>query len=174
MSNYQQMGFNPYNGNTQWNQPAQPVQQVQQMGQSQDDHELGWDDVITKDAKEFVLLPKGNYEYTVASFERSRFNGSEKMSACNMAILKVRINTNLSEEGYIELEHRLFLHTKTEHKISEFFTSIGQKKKNEPLRMDWNKVIGARGTCEVGTKEYNGKTYNEIKRFLPVDDYVPF
>ena len=46
------------------------------------------------------------------------------------------------------------------------------KKKNEPLRMNWNAVPGATGRCKVGTRVYNGNEYNEIKKFYPKDEIV--
>ena len=33
------------------------------------EHELGWDDTITKDSNEFILLPEGEYNFTVESFD---------------------------------------------------------------------------------------------------------
>lgn len=36
------------------------------------DHELGWDDEITTDAKEFVQLAPGDYQFTVTNLERGR------------------------------------------------------------------------------------------------------
>ena len=95
---------------------------------SEMERELGWDDEIEKDSGEFILLPEGDYDFTVESFERSRHGGSEKLPACNKAILRLRIDT---EEGSALINHNLFLHTKTEGMISAFFTSIGQKKKGE-------------------------------------------
>ena len=39
------------------------------------DRELSWDDEIEKDSGEFILLPEGDYEFTVESFERARYQG---------------------------------------------------------------------------------------------------
>ena len=136
------------------------------------DRELGWDDEIEKDGSDFVLLPEGDYDFTVESFERGRHNGSEKLPACNKAILKLRIDT---PDGTALINHNLFLHTKTEGMISAFFTSIGQKKKGEKIKMNWNAVIGAKGRCKVGIHEWTGtdgekRQSNEIKRFYPFEE----
>ena len=120
---------------------------------SEMERELGWDDEIEKDSGEFILLPEGDYDFTVESFERSRHGGSEKLPACNKAILRLRIDT---EEGSALINHNLFLHTKTEGMISAFFTSIGQKKKGEKIKMNWNAVVGAKGRCKVGVHEWTG------------------
>lgn len=126
------------------------------------DRELGWEDEIEKDSG-FVLLPAGEYEFTVKEFERARFAGSEKMPACNQAKLKLEIVT---KEGIAVINHNLFLHSRTEGMVSAFFVGIGQKKHGEKLKMNWAKVIGAKGRAKIGVKEYNGKDYNEVKQFI--------
>lgn len=138
---------------------------------SEMERELGWDDEIEKDGSDFILLPEGDYDFTVESFERGRHNGSEKLPPCNKAILKLRINT---PEGTALINHNLFLHTRTEGMISAFFTSIGQKKKGEKVKMNWNAVIGAKGRCKVGIRKWKGNDGeehqgNEIKRFYPFE-----
>ena len=139
---------------------------------SEMERELGWDDEIEKDSGEFILLPEGDYDFTVESFERSRHGGSEKLPACNKAILRLRIDT---EEGSALINHNLFLHTKTEGMISAFFTSIGQKKKGEKIKMNWNAVVGAKGRCKVGVHEWTGtdsekRQGNDIKKFYPFEE----
>ena len=130
------------------------------------EREFGWDDTIQKD-NEFILLPAGDYEFEVEKFERGRYNGGEKMPACNMAKLTIKV---FASDGRVaSISHSLFLHSRTEWKLSEFFAGIGQKKKDEPLRMNWNLVPGARGRCKVGIKKYNDNEYNEIKKFYPSD-----
>ncbi len=135
---------------------------------------LAWDDEIEKES-EFVLLPPGDYEFEITSLERERFDGSDKMSACPMAVLNLAI---ASKEGRANVQTRLFLHTKAEWKISEFFTSIGLKKKGEKLKMQWNKVVGAKGRCKIGQRKYttnNGeeRVSNEVKKFYPAEEKKP-
>lgn len=135
------------------------------------DRELGWDEEIQKDS-DFILLPEGDYDFTVDSFERGRHGGSEKLPPCNKAILKLRIE---SHEGTAVITHNLFLHTKTEGMISAFFTSIGQKKKGEKVKMNWNAVIGSTGRCKIGVRNWKGndgedRQSNEIKRFYEKEE----
>lgn len=54
--------------------------------------------------------------------------------------------------------------------LSAFFAAIGQKKKGEPLRMNWNTIIGATGVCKVGTRQYKENNYNEVKSMLYPED----
>lgn len=131
------------------------------------DREFGWDDVIEQDSQ-FVEIPEGDYDFTVQSFERERFNGSEKMPTCNCAKLTLMIDLNGRQ---VPLETRLFLHSKSEWKLSEFFASIGQKKKGEKLRMNWNTVPGSKGKCKIGFRIYNDNRYSEVKKFYPDANY---
>lgn len=136
------------------------------------DRELGWDDEIEKESN-FILLPAGDYDFEITKFERGRHDGSEKLPPCNKAIVTFRIVTN---EGEAFINNNFFLHTKTEGFLSAFFTSIGQKKKGEKLRMNWNAVVGAKGRCKVGIRTYvskqDGQEYqnNEIKQFYPAPE----
>lgn len=128
--------------------------------------EFGWEDEIEKES-EFVLLPEGDYDFKVESFERSRSNGEGKLPPCNMAVIKIRVDGKDNQSTLIT--YNLVLHSSLEWKISEFFAGIGQKKKGEKLRMNWQFVPGSTGTCKVGIKTYNGNEYNEIKKFYPKD-----
>lgn len=56
------------------------------------DRELGWDDEISQES-EFQLLPAGDYEFTVTNFERARHTGSQKLPACNKAIVELQLQT---------------------------------------------------------------------------------
>lgn len=140
------------------------------------ERELGWEDEIEKDGGDFILLPEGDYFFTVAKFERARFAGSAKMPACNQAKLELTIHTQ--DHGDVTVFHNLFLHTKTEGLLSNFFTGIGQKKKGERLKMNWNAVIGAKGKCTLEINKYTGndgneRTNNQIKKFYPYDEAFP-
>lgn len=134
-----------------------------------EEKELQWDDTITKDASDFILLPEGDYNFTVESFERGRHGGSEKLPPCNKAILTLRID---APEGTARITHNLFLHSKTEGMLSAFFTCIGQKKKGEPLKMNWGQVPGSSGRCKIGVHDYKNKDgedrkSNDVKKFYP-------
>lgn len=140
---------------------------------SQMDRELGWDDEIQKDGGGgFVLLPAGDYNFTVTKFERARFAGSDKMPPCNQAKLEITVHS--PEHGDVVVFHNLFLHSKTEGLLSNFFAGIGLKKKGEPLRMNWSAVLGRKGRLklEVRNYKYNGedRSNNQVKNFYAYDD----
>lgn len=133
------------------------------------ERELGWDDEIQQDAPEFIVLPEGIYQFTVKEFERTRHTPTPqgKLPACNKAVISVEIET---EQGKALLKHNLYLHSSTEGMLSAFFGAIGQKKKGEPLKMNWQTVIGAKGYCKVRKRLYNGSEYNDVKSMLYPED----
>lgn len=137
------------------------------------EREFGWDDTIQQDST-FILLPVGLYEFTVTGFERQRHtpnpNNPGKLPACPKAVVSIEIET---PQGKAELKHNLFLHSSTEGMLSSFFGSIGQKRKGEPLKMNWNTIIGTRGVCKVGIRKYNDNEYNEVKAMLYPEDVNP-
>lgn len=140
-----------------------------------EDHELGWDDEIEKDT-DYILLAEGDYSFTVESFERARHNGSEKLPACNKAIVYLKVkgrDVESGREGEVTIRHQLFLHSKTEGMLCAFFTGIGQRKKGERMKMNWNLVPGSTGKAKIGIREYNGRKFNEVKKFYdPADTPV--
>ena len=131
--------------------------------------ELGWDDEIEKESPDFVTVPEGDYDFKIIGFERSRYTPGPgaKLPPCNMAVLNVEIVNSL---GICNIQHRLYLHTRMEGRLSEFFASIGQKKKGERVRMNWNMVPGATGRCRVTIRNYKNKDgedhqTNQISKF---------
>ena len=49
---------------------------------------MGWDDEF-EEGSEFLLLPEGDYNFTITQFERAYFNGSDKLPAsrCSRKII---------------------------------------------------------------------------------------
>lgn len=143
------------------------------------ERELGWDETIENDSPEFVVLPEGEYGFEVISFERGRHTPKEggKLPPCNKAVIKIRVT---APEGVVTMEHNLYLHTRTEGLLCAFFTSIGQRKHGEPLKMNWPATIGARGRCKLIVDTWisnnSGKEMknNKVDRFLePADEATP-
>lgn len=137
--------------------------------QFQQDRELGWDDTITQDNDGGVVLAPGDYIFEVVKFERARYtpkSGDSKLPPCNMAKLELKIE---SPQGTATVFNNLYLHTTTEGLLSAFFASIGQKKKDETLQMNWSLVTGAKGAVKIKNRTYKDNTYNDVDRFYPSD-----
>lgn len=127
------------------------------------DRELGWDDAIENDSPEYILLEEGEYEFTVDHLDRERHPGSEKLPPCNKAVLYLNVET---PQGVAQVRHNLFMHTRTEGMVCAFFTAIGQRQHGQRITPRWAAVPGAKGRAIFRTREYNGKKYNEVKKFL--------
>lgn len=134
---------------------------------------LEWNDEIENDGQPYVLLPEGDYDFTVEKFERGRHEGSSKIPPCNKAVLTLVIDGPDGQHASIGCN--LFLYGTMEWKLCQFFTSIGARRHGERLRMDWGRVPGARGRCRVKVHDYTKKNgdpgqSNEIDSFLePVE-----
>lgn len=119
---------------------------------------MDWDDAIENDGQEYVILPEGDYNFTVVDFERGRFPGSAKIPACNKATLTLQVNT---ADGTATIKTDLILYRSLEWRISSFFRCIGQKKHGERLVMNWNAVVGSRGRAHFKPRNYTDRDGNE-------------
>jgi hypothetical protein len=143
---------------------------------------MDWNDSIEEDGQEYILLPDGEYNFTVTNFERGRFPGGPKVPACNKSTITVQVDT---KDGIATVKFDLLLYRALEWRISSFFRCIGQKKHGEKLTMDWNKVIGSKGRAHFKQRAYTNnqgeeKFTNDIHRFLDyqeaffIEDDLPF
>lgn len=124
-----------------------------------------------KEDGEFTLLEPGEYPFTVLKFERSRHEGSAKLPPCNKAI--IYINVDGGALGTTVIKNNLFLHPKCEGLICQFAAAIGQRKHGDPLDIPglFSDMAGRAGTVKLKHREHDGKTYNEIDRFLDPPGY---
>lgn len=139
---------------------------------TQGDGGFGWDDVI-KEESCFTLLPAGDYRFTIKDFSKARYTGGDKIPACNKAIVTFEICD--SDGRSVEITENFLLHQKMEWKLSEFFASIGLKKKNEPVRMLWSpELIGKTGICKINIHNYQknneNRQINRIEKLYPSYD----
>lgn len=133
---------------------------------STDGRIYSWNEEVIKnpDENEYIELPPGEYHFRVTKFERSQHEGSAKLPPCPKAVITCLIEDR--DLGEVTVRTNLFLHEKCNGLLSQFFCSIGLHKHGEPLVLAWSKIIGKKGRCRIGQREYQGKRYNEIVRFL--------
>ena len=135
-----------------------------------DPNVMGWDDVLENDGQEFIVLPEGDYTYTVTGFERGQFPGGPKIPPCPKATVTLSID---NDKGVATCKTDFFLYRTVEWRMAAFFRAIGQKKHGEKAKMDWNKVVGSRGKAHFKPREYtkDGQTrsVNDVDRFYDYD-----
>lgn len=83
-----------------------------------DNNIMNWDDTIENDGQEFVILPEGDYTFTVTNFERGRFPGSAKIPPCNKAALTISID---NDTGSATARFDLILYRTLEWKMCRAF-----------------------------------------------------
>jgi hypothetical protein len=139
---------------------------------SGEDRVLGWEDEISNDSLgPSTIFAPGEYQYEIVNVVRGRHTPKEtgKLPECPKAEVTVRVYAKDGSE-YIDLKENLFLHSRCEGMLCQFFRSIGHRKHGEPLVMDWKKVVGCRGRCKVSLREYTmdgeKRQANDIKAFL--------
>ncbi len=135
---------------------------------------LDWDSAIENESTGFTILSEGVYPFTVTGFTRGRHDGSPKLPACNKAILDIELDGGPLGTAIIK-GHNLFLHSKLEGLLCEFFTSIGARKHGETFKMDWSMVPGATGYARVYVDTYIDKSgieqrVNRIKNFVDPEE----
>lgn len=84
---------------------------------------LDWEDSINGDGRRRVILPEGEYDFTVVKVDRQIFVGSDKIPPCNRAILTLRID--MADDTAIFYTD-LLLHKSREWQLCAFFQSIAK------------------------------------------------
>ena len=130
---------------------------------------FNWDSTIGSNAQEqdtgFKPLPEGDYEFVINSVTKKIYNGSAKMPACPQASIEIHVDDPTTGRT-VPVFTNLFLCSSQEWKLTQFFKAIGVMSPNDKqLRMRWN-IEGERGICHIAPREYNGKQYNDIKKWL--------
>ena len=127
---------------------------------------LDWTSEITS-KRQLEYIP-GDYDFEVIDFQRGTHPGSEKLPECPKAIIKLRV---MYQGSTLDVYKHLFLHSKMEGLLSDFFISIGLMNKGDSLQMNWDDVVGRRGRASFHYREAsNGKRYFEVKKFLPPNE----
>ncbi|MHA3998797.1 hypothetical protein ACXPVD_10210 [Lactococcus cremoris] len=135
---------------------------------------LGWDDEV-EEGSPFVLLPEGNYPFTITGLEKGIYekpaNRESKIPAnCPKATVTLEFTTSTGEKS--TLTENFYLYKKMQWKINQFFTSIGAPKNPEgKVKMNWGTVLGAKGAASLVVNDYtdrsgNAAQNNRIKDFL--------
>ena len=127
---------------------------------------------------EFILLPEGDYEFTVVKLEESRYkpNPSSKIGPCKQVTITLRVIDPQSGRN-VDLKHNLYMWTTTVGMIAQYQDSIGIHKKGTPLTFDWRPDvhIGKTGKLAIKHRTYkdrsgNDRVTNNISRLYPKEE----
>ena len=126
-----------------------------------------WNSTISnaEETNEYKPLPEGDYEFVINAVTKKMFNGSAKMPACPQASIEVHVD-DPNTGRTVPVFSNLFLCSSQEWKLAQFFKSIGvMSADDKQLRMRWD-IEGEKGVCHIAPREYNGKVYNDIKKWV--------
>ena len=151
------------------------------MSDNNENKVIGWDDEITNDGEfsgeETKILPAGNYPFEVIKVEKAWFDGSDKIPACNMAKIFLRIDGGDLGKGFCA--ENIYLLEKFEWKAASFLRSVGLKKHGEPV--SWRKLEhceGETGRCKIKVEDYTNKKNeraqsNRVDKFFDKEEQQP-
>jgi hypothetical protein len=136
-----------------------------------DGRAFGWDEPTIDNPNEgsaFTVLPPGEYPYEIKKFARGEHQPKPggKLPRCPKAIITIAVDGG--PLGAVEIDTNLFLHSRCEGMLSQFFVSCGLRKHGEPLVMRWDQIVGRAGMVKLDVRAGNkeGALFNEVKRFL--------
>lgn len=144
---------------------------MEELSMNNENEFLNWGDSFVAQENEFVVLPEGEYQFTVTGFERKNYDGnSDKIpNGTPYAELSLEFTGN---EGKTTVTERLYLLKRLSWKLTEFFGSIGQNPVNgQAFNPNWNTVLGSTGKAELVVNSYKNKDgqdrqNNRVKKFL--------
>lgn len=139
------------------------------------DKEYDWDTEIGEEANvnPFVILPDGEYPFTVTALERGYYEGNPEKGKkpCLKAMLMIEVDGG--EHGTAYVKENIFVKPENAWKIKQFFVSIGLVREDaERFIPQWNSIVGCVGRCRTRKHQFKAKNgdmvdTNDIKKFLP-------
>jgi len=113
----------------------------------------------------YVLLPPGEYDFTIDSVDYGDYNGSTKIPPCGMVTVNLHVDT---DKGRAFLSNRFYICKECSGLIAAFMKSIGDLKDGQKtFTPDWDHIQGKTGIVKTSQREYQGNMYNQVDRFLP-------
>lgn len=135
---------------------------------------MNWNTEYKQETPTWLNLPEGDHDFTVEDVAFGHHSGEGKIPACPM--VEVTLVFKHPEGGTNKVTDRLYLcddelptaSGKTWRpiwRVNSFFTSTGATGASYGERMSSTK--GKTGRAKISHREYNGKTYDQVDRYLP-------
>lgn len=143
----------------------------QQQAATPANDEFDWDSEFNfDDPDEYIILPPGEYDYEVRSFQRSRYDGGvakdgHAIPPCPVAKIQIEIKT---DTGNVVINDSFFINKGNTKKLSGFFQSVGLAKAGSKVKMSWwgDDLVGMTGRAKINNRKYNDKTYNNVSHYI--------
>lgn len=126
---------------------------------------MEWDDDATTATSEFTVLEPGTYTFRVEEFQRSEYDGSDKIPACHEA--DVTISCANADGAQARLTVRFFIVTSMQWKMTQFLKACGTLPPDSPDGTSFKPgqlfkaSVGRTGRCVVSKRRFTGRDGNE-------------
>lgn len=123
----------------------------------------------------WVVLEEGYYPFTVQKFERGRFEGSQKMQACPMAVLTLKVQGTGGDEALVT--QRLYMLERMIWKVSQFMAAIGNgRNEHGNVVINWGDVEGRGGWLKLKKRSYTNRDgqereTNDVEAFCAPEEH---
>lgn len=123
----------------------------------------------------WAVLEDGYYPFTVQKFERGRFEGSQKMQACPMAVLTLKVQGANGEEALVT--QRMYMLERMVWKVSQFMAAIGNgRNEHGNVVINWGDVEGRGGWLKLKKRAYTNRDgqqreTNDVDRFCEPEEH---
>lgn len=139
-----------------------------------------WDSALPNNNEEqndYPVSDPGEFQFQVVEAKGKEYlpSGSSKISRCAEIDVRLRVEGKINGQTHdVTVFDRLYADPKTVWKMTAFAKSIGVFKEGMTPG-DLLKSIGdSIGNAEIGVREYNGSKQNEVKRYIPLKEKLPF
>tara|TARA_R110002074_G_scaffold105742_4_gene228404 strand:+ start:2504 stop:3250 length:747 start_codon:yes stop_codon:yes gene_type:complete len=166
----------------QFNQNQQQFNQAQNQGyqnqgyQSQagqmplDDEDMEMNSTIQDDGQDFVLLQAGTYAFHVIDFEQGEYQDKKSNGKVRKRII---VHLQIDHDGVKHtIKDYLPLKRSMEWKFCQLFKGIGDRKKGDPLVMDWQSIRGKGGMVKIKVDSFKSSTDGSMKQSSKVDRFL--
>ena len=131
-------------------EPQEGIIAMRNTTMNYDPNVMGWDDVLKDDGQEYIILPEGEYDFTVTGVEHGQYPIGPRIPSCPKVTVTLAVE---SEAGTAFVRTDLLLYRTVEWKISAFVRNIGRKKPGEKAVMSWGGIAGCRGRARKPSEE---------------------
>lgn len=124
-----------------------------------------WDAALPEEVKEFKVAKPGTYTFQVERAIAKEYTPkpTSKIKRCAEIDVQLRVET---DDGDVMVFDHLYSDPSTVWKMTAFAKCIGIFQPGMTPGMLMRKCDQGIGRAEIGVREYNGRTSNEVKSYI--------